>query len=96
MSTDGQQKRGGLVPIGKVAVRLPGMSRGAGVLRPHGARQHFTTLLKQVNQLTEASGGGAGNRLHGAAPGPVFPAAHESDGIALQYVRRNGPYVARD
>ena len=31
MSTDDQQKRGGLVPIGTVAVRLPGIEgRGRG------------------------------------------------------------------
>ena len=55
MSTDDQQKRGGLVPIGKVAVRLPGIE-GRGRAMSARARQHFT-LLKQVNQLIEAAEG---------------------------------------
>ena len=46
MSTDDQQKRGGLVPIGKVAVRLPGIE-GRGRAMSARARQHFT-LLKQA------------------------------------------------
>ena len=43
MSTDDQQKRGGLVPIGKVAVRLPGIE-GRGRAMSARARQHFTLL----------------------------------------------------
>ena len=35
MSHDEQQDRGGLVPIGKVAVRLPGIE-GAGAPYPRG------------------------------------------------------------
>ena len=36
MSTDDQQKRGGLVPIGTVAVRLPGVEgRGRGTTPRH-------------------------------------------------------------
>ena len=55
MSTDDQQKRGGLVPIGDVAVRLPGIE-GRGRAMSARARHHFT-LLKQVNQLIEAGEG---------------------------------------
>ena len=54
MSTDDQQKRGGLVPIGTVAVRLPGVE-GRGRAMSARARQHFT-LLKQVNQLRQRRG----------------------------------------
>ena len=53
MSTDDQQKRGGLVPIGTVAVRLPGVE-GRGRAMSARSRHHFTTL-RQVNQLIEAS-----------------------------------------
>ena len=53
MSTDDQQKRGGLVPIGTVAVRWPGIE-GRGRAMSARARHHFTTL-RQVNQLIEAS-----------------------------------------
>ena len=53
MSTDDQQKRGGLVPIGTVAVRLPGVE-GRGRAMSARSRHHFTTL-RQVNQLVEAS-----------------------------------------
>ena len=39
MSHDEQQDRGGLVPIGKVAVRLPGIEgRGRGTTSPRCAR----------------------------------------------------------
>ena len=55
MSTDDQQKRGGLVPIGDVAVRLPGIE-GRGRAMSARARQHFT-LLKQVNQRHDRRGG---------------------------------------
>ena len=51
MSTDDQQKRGGLVPIGTVAVRLPGVE-GRGRAMSARSRHHFTTL-RQVNQLIE-------------------------------------------
>ena len=46
-----EQKRGGLVPIGKVAVRLPGIE-GRGRAMSARARHHFTTL-RQVTQLIE-------------------------------------------
>ena len=90
MSTDDQQKRGGLVPIGTVAVRLPGIE-GRGRAMSARARQHFT-LLKQVGQLIEASEAepdlGFMARLLSLCSLPrTNPKAR------LQYVRRNGPYV---
>ena len=90
MSTDDQQKRGGLVPIGKVAVRLPGVE-GRGHAMSARARQHFT-LLKQVNQLIEAAEGepeiGFMARLLALCS---LPRTNPRD--RLQYVRRNGPYT---
>ena len=80
MSTDDQQKRGGLVPIGDVAVRLPGIE-GRGRAMSARARQHFT-LLKQVNQLIEAAEGEPEIGFMARLLAPVFPAAHESTGSA--------------
>ena len=88
MSTDDQQKRGGLVPIGDVAVRLPGIE-GRGRSMSARARQHFT-LLKQVNQLVEASEGepdlGFMARLLALCS---LPRTNPRD--RKEYVRRNGP-----
>ena len=90
MSTDDQQKRGGLVPIGKVGVRLPGIE-GRGRAMSARARQHFT-LLKQVNQLIEAAEGepeiGFMARLLALCS---LPRTNPRD--RLQHVRRNGPYT---
>ena len=90
MSTDDQQKRGGLVPIGKVAVRLPDIE-GRGRAMSARARQHFT-LLKQVNQLIEAAEGeleiGFMARLLALCS---LPRTNPRD--RLQYIRRNGPYT---
>ena len=90
MSTDDQQKRGGLVPIGDVAVRLPGVE-GRGRAMSARARQHFT-LLKQVNQLIEAAEGepeiGFMARLLALCS---LPRTNPRD--RLQCVRRNGPYT---
>ena len=80
MSTDDQQKRGGLVPIGKVAVRLPGIAGARACYVRTGAPVFHAAETGQP--VDRGSGGGAGNRLHGAAPGPVFSAAHESTGSA--------------
>ena len=90
MSTDDQQKRGGLVPIGTVAVRLPGIE-GRGRAMSARARHHFTTL-RQVNQLIEASEAepdlGFMARLLALCSLPRTNPKNR-----LQYVRRNGPYT---
>ena len=53
MSTDDQQRRGGFVPIGELAGTLPGsVPRGRAMTAQ--TRHHFT-MLRQVNQLIEAS-----------------------------------------
>ena len=90
MSTDDQQKRGGLVPIGAVAVRWPGIEgRGRAMSAP--ARHHFTTL-RQVNQLIEASEAepdlGFMARLLALCSLP-----RTNPGDRKEYVRRNGPYT---
>ena len=89
MSTDDQQKRGGLVPIGDVAVRLPGVE-GRGRAMSARARHHFT-LLKQVNQLIEAGEDepdlGFMARLLALCS---LPRTNPRD--RLQYERSNGPY----
>ena len=90
MSTDNQQKRGGLVPIGTVAVRLPGIE-GRGRAMSAQARHHFTTL-RQVHQLIEASE---------AEPDMGFVARmlalcslpRTNPGDRTQYKRVNGPYT---
>ena len=69
MSHDEQQDRGGLVPIGKVAVRLPGIE-GRGRAMSARARHHFTTL-RQVNAAHRGQRSGARSRVHGAAVGVV-------------------------
>ena len=84
-----EQKRGGLVPIGKVAVRLPGID-GRGRAMSARARHHFTTL-RQVNQLIEASEAepdlGFMARLLALCSLPrTNPLDRE------KYIRRNGPY----
>ena len=90
MSTDDQQKRGGLVPIGTVAVRWPGVE-GRGRAMSARSRHHFTTL-RQVNQLIEASEAepelGFMARLLALCSLPrTNPRGRE------KYMRRNGPYV---
>ena len=90
MSTDDQQKRGGLVPIGTVAVRLPGVE-GRGRAMSARSRHHFTTL-RQVNQLIEASEAepelGFMARLLALCS---LPRTNPRD--REKYMRRNGPYV---
>ena len=85
-----EQKRGGLVPIGKVAVRLPGIE-GRGRAMSARARHHFTTL-RQVTQLIEASEAepdlGFMARLMALCS---LPRTNPRD--RKEYVRRNGPYV---
>ena len=85
-----EQKRGGLVPIGKVAVRLPGIE-GRGRAMSARARHHFTTL-RQVNQLIEASEAepdlGFMARLLALCSLPRTDPKNR-----LQYIRRNGPYM---
>ena len=49
MSTDEQQKRGGFVPVGQVAARLPGIE-GRGPAMSANSRNHFT-VLKQIYRL---------------------------------------------
>ena len=90
MSTDDQQKRGGLVPIGTVAVRWPGVE-GRGRAMSARSRHHFTTL-RQVNQLIEASEAepelGFMARLLALCS---LPRTNPRD--REKYMRRNGPYV---
>ena len=90
MSTDDQQKRGGLVPIGTVAIRLPGVE-GRGRAMSARSRHHFTTL-RQVNQLIEASEAepelGFMARLLALCS---LPRTNPRD--REKYMRRNGPYV---
>ena len=84
-----EQKRGGLVLIGKVAVRLPGIE-GRGRAMSARARHHFTTL-RQVTQLIEASEAepdlGFMARLLALCS---LPRTNPRD--RLQYERSNGPY----
>ena len=84
-----EQKRGGLVPIGKVAVRLPGIE-GRGRAMSAQARHHFTTL-RQVTQLIEASEAepdlGFMARLLALCSLP-----RTNPGDRLQFRRVNGPY----
>ena len=91
MSTDDQQKRGGLVSIGTVAVRWPGIE-GRGRAMSARARHHFTTL-RQVNQLIEASEAepdlGFMARLLALCSLPRT----NPPGDRKEYVRRNGPYT---
>ena len=90
MSTNDQEKRGGLVPIGTVAVRLPGVE-GRGRAMSARSRHHFTTL-RQVNQLIEASEAepelGFMARLLALCS---LPRTNPRD--REKYMRRNGPYV---
>ena len=89
MSTDDQQKRGGLVPIGKVAVRLPGVE-GRGRAMSARARHHFTRL-DQIDQLIAAREADADlgfmARLLALCSLP-----RSNPGNRLQYERVNGPY----
>ncbi len=84
-----EQKRGGLVPIGKMAVRLPGIE-GRGRAMSARARHHFTTL-RQVTQLIEASEAepdlGFMARLMALCS---LPRTNPRD--REKYIRRNGPY----
>ena len=90
MSIDDQRKRGGLVPIGDVALRLPGVE-GRGRAMSARARHHFTTL-RQVNQLIEASEAepdlGFMARLMALCS---LPRTNPRD--RDKYIRRNGPYA---
>ena len=53
MSRDDQQRRGGFVPIGELAGTLPGIvPRGRAMT---AQTRHHLTMLRQVNQLIEAS-----------------------------------------
>ena len=89
MSHDEQQNRGGLIPIGKVAVRLPGIE-GRGRAMSARAGNHFTRL-RQVNQLIEAGEAepdlGFMARLLALCSLP-----RTNPGDRLQYKRANGPY----
>ena len=90
MSTDEQQKRGGFVPVGQVAARLPGID-GRTRSMSANTRNHFT-VLKQIDQLIEASD---------AEPDLGFMARlmclcslpRTNPRQRTQYVRRNGPYT---
>ena len=89
MSHGEQQNRGGLIPIGKVAVRLPSIE-GRGRAMSARARNHFTRL-RQVNQLIEAGEAepdlGFMARLLALCSLP-----RTNPGDRLQYKRVNGPY----
>ena len=80
----------GLVPIGKVTVRLPGIE-GRGRAMSAQARHHFT-LLRQVNQLIEAGEAepdlGFMARLMALCSLPRTNPRQRT-----QYVRQNGPYT---
>ena len=90
MSTDEQQKRGGFVPVGQMAARLPGID-GRTRSMSANTRNHFT-VLKQIDQLIEASD---------AEPDLGFMARlmclcslpRTNPRQRTQYVRRNGPYT---
>ena len=90
MSTDEQQKRGGFVPIGQVAARLPGID-GRTRSMSANTRNHFT-VLKQIDQLIEASDAepdlGFMARLMALCSLPRTNPKQRT-----QYVRRNGPYT---
>ena len=78
------------MPIGTVAVRLPGVE-GRGRAMSARSRHHFTTL-RQVNQLIEASE--AGPELGFMARLLALcslPRTNPRD--REKYMRRNGPYV---
>ena len=83
-------KPAGLVPIGKVAVRLPGIE-GRGRAMSAQARHHFT-LLRQVNQLIEAGEAepdlGFMARLMALCSLPRTNPRQRT-----QYIRQNGPYT---
>ena len=90
MSTDDQQRRGGFVPIGELAGTLPGIvPRGKAMTAQ--PRHHFT-MLRQVNQLIEASEAepdiGFMARLLALCSLPRTDPKNR-----LQYVRHNGPYT---
>ena len=90
MSTDDQQRRGGFVPIGELAGTLPGIvPRGRAMTAQ--TRHHFT-MLRQVNQLIEASEAepdiGFMARLLALCSLPRTDPKNR-----LQYVRHNGPYT---
>ena len=91
MSTDDQQRRGGFVPIGELAGTLPGIvPRGRAMTAQ--TRHHFT-MLRQVNQLIEASEAepdiGFMARLLALCSLPRTDPKNR-----LQYVRHNGTYRA--
>ena len=81
MSTDDQQKRGGLVPIGTVAVRWAGCRGARGAPCPRGRGHHFTTL-RQVNQLIEASEAEPELGFYGAVARPLLAAPGQTRGTA--------------
>ena len=90
MSKDEQQKRGGFVPIGDLAIDLPGVPVSASRDRRRQAR-HFTQL-DQVTQLVA---------VRDADPEIGFMARllalcslpRSNPGNKLQYERVNGPYT---
>ena len=90
MSTDDQQRRGGFVPIGELAGTLPGIvPRGRAMTAQ--TRHHFT-MLRQVNQLIEASKAepdiGFMARLLALCSLP-----RTNPGDRLQFKRINWPYT---
>ena len=80
MSTDDQQKRGGLVPIGTVAVRWPGIEgRGRGTTSPPCARSISSSRRAKRSPIS-ASWRGCWR-------------CRTNPGDRKEYVRRNGPYT---
>ena len=90
MSTDDQQRRGGFVPVGELAGTLPGIVQRGRAMTAR-TRHHFT-MLRQVNQLIEASEAepdiGFMARLLALCSLPRTDPKNR-----LQYVRHNGPYT---
>ena len=91
MSTDEQQKRGGFVPVGDLAIDLPGIEVPARHSRRGQARHHFTQL-DQVTQLVAAREADAEigfmARLLALCSLPRSNPGHRKE-----FVRRNGPYA---
>ena len=78
MSTDDQQKRGGLVPIGTVAVRLPGIE---------GARaRHVRAVAAPLHHAAPGQSAHRGQRsgtrtwVYGAAARPLLAAPDKPEG----------------
>ena len=91
MSKDKQQKRGGFVPVGDLALDFPGVHVPAHRAAAPAAQRHFTRL-DQVALLVNA---------RDADPDVGFQARmmalcslpRTSPGNRIRYVRRNGPYT---